>query len=105
MSDLEGKRGPITGASRGVGMAAAEAFAKHGADVAVLARSRPGLEKAAAAVRLYGRRALVLPADITDQEALEDAVATIEQEWGGLDILVPNAAATVFGRFTDVSKE
>lgn len=105
MSDLQGKRVYITGASSGVGFAAAEAFAKHGCDVAVSARSVEGLELAAEAVRRYGQRALVLPLDITDQPALDDAVATIEREWGGLDVLVANAAMTIFGPFVDVPKE
>ncbi len=105
MASLEGKRVHITGASSGVGLAAAEAFAKHGCDVAVSARSVDGLEQAAAAVRRYGRRALVLPLDVTDQDALNAAVATIEEEWGGLDILVPNAAMTIWGPFVDVPKE
>ena len=105
MASLEGKRVHITGASSGVGLAAAEAFAKHGCDVAVSARSVDGLERAAASVRRYGRRALVLPLDVTDQGALDAAVATIEEEWGGLDILVPNAAMTIWGPFVDVPKE
>ncbi|CAA9505510.1 MAG: hypothetical protein AVDCRST_MAG53-2394 [uncultured Solirubrobacteraceae bacterium] len=105
MASLEGKRVYITGASSGVGVAAAEAFAKHGCDVAVSARSVEGLERAAASVRRYGRRALVLPLDVTDQPALDAAVATIEEEWGGLDILVPNAATTIFGPFKDIPKD
>jgi len=105
MASLEGKRVHITGASSGVGLAAAEAFAKHGCDVAVSARSIDGLERAAAAVRRYGRRALVLPLDVTDQPALDAAIAAIEAEWGGLDILVPNAAMTIWGPFVDVPKE
>lgn len=105
MASLEGKRIYITGASSGVGLAAAEAFAKHGCDVAVSARSVEGLERAAASVRRYGRRALVLPLDVTDQSALEEAVATIEEEWGGLDVLVPNAAMTIWGPFSEVPKE
>lgn len=105
MASLEGKRVYITGASSGVGLAAAEAFAKHGCDVAVSARSVDGLERAAASVRRYGRRALVLPLDVTEQDKLDAAVATIEQEWGGLDIVVPNAAMTIWGPFTEVPKE
>ncbi len=105
MASLEGKRVYITGASSGVGLAAAEAFAKHGCDVAVSARSVDGLERAAASVRRYGRRALVLPLDVTDQGKLTEAIATIEQEWGGLDVLVPNAAMTIWGPFTEVRKE
>ena len=105
MASLEGKRVWVTGASSGVGLAAAEAFAKHGCDVAVSARSVDGLERAAASVRRYGRRALVLPLDVTDQDALDAAAASIEAEWGGLDVLVPNAAMTIWGPFEDVEKQ
>ena len=105
MASLVGKTVLITGASSGVGAAAARAFAQAGADVALLARSREGLERVAEEVRAQGSRALVLPADVTDQSALEGAVARTEAELGGLDILVSNAAATVFGDFGEVSKE
>jgi NAD(P)-dependent dehydrogenase (short-subunit alcohol dehydrogenase family) len=92
----------ITGASSGIGAAAAERFAREGADVALLARSREGLECVAERVRAHGRRALVLPADVTDAAAVRDAVATAEEELGGVDILVSAAAAVVFGRFEEV---
>lgn len=104
MHRLDGKVVLITGASSGVGFAAAREFARAGADVALLARGRDGLERAAATARACGRRALVLPADVTDQDALDAAVARTEAELGKLDVLVPNAAATIFGRFEDVGK-
>lgn len=99
--DLHGARVLVTGASSGVGAAAAEAFSRAGADVALLARSAPGLE--AVAARCPGRT-LVLPADVTSQEAMDMAVRSVEDEWGGLDVAVSNAAAMVFGPFADVSK-
>lgn len=105
MQRLDGKVVLITGASSGVGFAAAEAFAKAGADVAVLARSREGLELAAERVRAQGSRALVLPVDLSDTDELIKAVDRVEAELGALDILVPNAATTMFGRFEDVTKE
>lgn len=95
----------ITGASSGVGRAAAEAFAEAGYDVAVLARSEEGLEAAAAAAREHGAATLVLPADVSEPDALQAAVDRIEAEWGGLDALVLNAAITIFGPFTEVSAE
>ena len=95
----------ITGASSGVGAAAAEAFAREGAHLALLARGREGLERVARRVRRQGRRALVLPADVTDRAALERAVGRVERELGGIDVLVTGAAAMVFGRFEQVPPE
>ena len=102
---LTGKRVLVTGASSGVGAAAAAAFAQAGCDVALLARSAAGLEVVAARVRGHGARALVLPADVTDQAALDAAVARVEREWGGLDVAVSNAAAMAFGPFEQVPRE
>lgn len=95
----------ITGASSGVGAAAARAFAAAGHDVALVARSEPGLQRVAEVVRGHGARALVLALDVTDQEALRAAVARVEEEWGGLDVAVSNAAAMAFGPFAQVPKE
>lgn len=101
---LTGKRILITGASSGVGAAAAERFAQAGCDVAVLARSEPGLAVVADRVRACGSRALVFPVDVTDADALAGAVATVEREWGGLDLACSNAAAMAFGPFERVPK-
>jgi NAD(P)-dependent dehydrogenase (short-subunit alcohol dehydrogenase family) len=102
--DLHGARVLITGASSGVGVAAARTFARAGADVALLARSRRGLERSAALARAEGRRALVLPADVTDAGAVDAAVARAEDELGGLDVVVCNHAAVAFGPFTRMAK-
>ena len=101
-NDLSGRRVLVTGASSGVGAAAAVAFAQQGCSVAVLARSRPGLETVAARVRGAGAPALVLEADVSDGAAVEAAVASVVAEWGGLDVVVANAAAMAFGAFADV---
>jgi NAD(P)-dependent dehydrogenase (short-subunit alcohol dehydrogenase family) len=103
--DLQDRIVLVTGASSGIGAATAERFAREGADVALLARSREGLEVVAARVRAHGRKALVLPCDVTDARGVGDAVARIEEELGGLDVVVSNAAAVVFGRFEQVSPE
>jgi NAD(P)-dependent dehydrogenase (short-subunit alcohol dehydrogenase family) len=95
----------VTGASSGVGAAAAVAFARAGDDVALLARNREGLDIVASRVRAMGSRCLEFAADITDQGAVHDAVAAVEREWGGLDVAVSNAAAMAFGPFADVAKE
>jgi NAD(P)-dependent dehydrogenase (short-subunit alcohol dehydrogenase family) len=100
--DLAGKRVLVTGASSGVGAAAALAFARSGCDVAVLARSEAGLDVVARRVRGCGRAALVLPVDVADARAVTEAVATVTSAWGGLDVVVSNAAAMAFGAFADV---
>jgi NAD(P)-dependent dehydrogenase (short-subunit alcohol dehydrogenase family) len=102
--DLAGSRVLITGASSGVGAAAAVAFARAGADVALLARNAEGLERVAFRVRQHGRRALVVAADVADQAAVDAAVARVAAEWGGLDVAVSNAAAMAFGPFQKISK-
>jgi NAD(P)-dependent dehydrogenase (short-subunit alcohol dehydrogenase family) len=100
-----GKRVLITGASSGVGLAAARAFADAGADVALVARHAGGLETAARLVRDRGGRAVVLPCDVSDQAQVDAALERAERELGGLDAVVVNHAAPVFGPFTQVAKE
>jgi len=90
---MTGRVGLITGASSGLGRATAIAMAEAGANVALLARSRPDIERTAASVAAAGREALVLPVDVADEEqtiaAAEQAVADL----GRVDVLV-NVAAT-----------
>jgi NAD(P)-dependent dehydrogenase (short-subunit alcohol dehydrogenase family) len=103
MPALDGKRVLITGASSGVGVAAASAFAKAGADVALLARNPEGLETAAAAARAHGGRAFAVPADVTDREAVQRMVVDSITALGHLDVVVNNAGGTSFmAPFTDV---
>jgi NAD(P)-dependent dehydrogenase (short-subunit alcohol dehydrogenase family) len=101
---LTGRRVLVTGASSGVGAAAAVQFARAGCDVALLARNAQGLDAVASRVRGLGAQALVLPADVTSQAALDGAVAEVERAWGGLDVAVSNAAAMAFGPFERVPK-
>jgi NAD(P)-dependent dehydrogenase (short-subunit alcohol dehydrogenase family) len=103
--EMQGKAVLITGASSGVGFAAAEAFAGAGADVALLARGREGLERAAARVRAQGRRAVVVPADLSDRAAVDAAVGKAVRELGTLHVLCSCAAITVFGGFEEVEPE
>jgi NAD(P)-dependent dehydrogenase (short-subunit alcohol dehydrogenase family) len=95
----------VTGASAGVGRATALALADHGFDVALLARGEAGLHAAADDVRDRGRRALVLPADVADQKAVDQAAATTEEELGPLDVWVNDAMTTTFAPFADTAPE
>jgi len=86
----------ITGASAGVGRATAREFARNGADVALLARNGEALDNARAEVESYGRRALAIPLDVSDADAVEAAALAIESELGPIDVWVNNAMVTVF---------
>src|SRR3712207_378622 len=105
MGIFDGKAVLVTGASSGVGAAAAEAFAREGAAVAVMARSRAALEEVAARVRAHGVASHVLVVDVTNREAVQAAVEEAAAALDGLDVLVLNAAAMVFGRFWEVEAE
>src|SRR5438105_10339475 len=86
----------VTGASAGVGRAIARRFARDGASVALLARGREGLEGARRDVEELGGRALVIPTDVADPEAVERAAETVERELGPIDVWINNAMASVF---------
>ncbi|TDL78211.1 SDR family NAD(P)-dependent oxidoreductase [Palleronia sediminis] len=89
MADLDGRVAMITGASRGIGAAAARAFAAAGARVALLARSRD--EIAAIAGEIGADRALAIPCDISRFWEVEAAAEACRAAFGGLDVLVNNA--------------
>src|SRR5437588_179593 len=86
----------ITGASAGVGRATAQAFARQGAQIGLIARGRDGLEGACRDVEAAGGRALMLPADVADPAAIEAAAEAVEKEFGSIDVWVNNAMVAVF---------
>jgi NAD(P)-dependent dehydrogenase (short-subunit alcohol dehydrogenase family) len=94
--DLTGKTAFVTGASRGIGRAIAAALADAGADVAVLARTEAGLADVADDVTAAGRRAIVIPADVTDEASVTAAVGTAIGELGHVDIVINNAGGSNF---------
>jgi len=91
---LEGKSALITGGDSGIGKAVANFYAREGADVAIvyLPAEKSDAEETKAAVEKAGRRALLLPGDVTSRAFCDEAVERTVQEFGKLDILVNNAA-------------
>jgi NAD(P)-dependent dehydrogenase (short-subunit alcohol dehydrogenase family) len=90
---LEGKRAFITGGTRGIGAAMCEIFAREGADVAFNFNSRDDLAQGIVEkVKSFGRRALSFKISVTDRIGLKKLTRNLVEEWGGIDILVNNAA-------------
>jgi NAD(P)-dependent dehydrogenase (short-subunit alcohol dehydrogenase family) len=86
----------VTGASAGVGRAAACAFAKRGASVGLIARGRAGLNGASEDVEGLGSRSAIVEADVADADQVEAAAADIERRLGPIDVWVNNAMTSVF---------
>jgi len=98
---LDGTVALVTGASSGIGAAAAVALADQGAAVAMAARRKDKLELVAADIRGRGGTALVLASDITDEQQATDAVERTVNELGRLDTLVNNAGVMLLGPAVD----
>ena len=95
----------ITGASAGLGRAAAREFGRRGAKVGLLARGVEGPEAAKREIESMGGRALVLTADVADSAAVEQAAAILEEKLGPIDIWVNNAMASVFSPVMEMTAE
>ncbi|MGI8869173.1 MAG: SDR family oxidoreductase [Mycobacteriales bacterium] len=92
----------ITGASAGIARAAAQQFGARGDKVALLARGAAGLEAAKRDVEKAGGQALAIPTDVADHEQVEVAAASVEREWGPIDVWVNVAFTSVFAPFTEI---
>lgn len=88
---LQGKRALVTGASRGIGAAIAEALARAGATVVLSARSAAQVDELAGRLRDEGCQALAIGCDVADPDQIESLRQRVEAELGGVDILVNNA--------------
>lgn len=95
----------VTGASSGIGRAAAEAFGREGAAVVVVGRDETGLAAAATAVRLAGGRPVMCRADVTADDAPERVVRTAVDAFGGIDVLVNAAGIIASGTLEATSDE
>jgi len=91
--DLTGRVAVVTGASSGLGVQMAKAFARQGADVVILARRMEKLEKVAEDIRALGVKCLPIRCDVTNTEDVKKAAEIAEKEFGKVDILVNNAGS------------
>jgi NAD(P)-dependent dehydrogenase (short-subunit alcohol dehydrogenase family) len=95
----------ITGASGGIGRAAARKFAADGARIGLIARGRRGLEAAAREIEEAGGHALTLPVDVADHEQVEAAATSVEDAFGAIDVWVNNAMVTVYAEFMEIEPD
>jgi short-subunit dehydrogenase len=95
----------ITGASTGIGRAAALKFARQGATVVVTSRREQTLRLLAEQCEQLGGRALAIPADVTDQQGIQTLARRVIETFGKIDIWINNAAVTLFSRFEDSPPE
>jgi NAD(P)-dependent dehydrogenase (short-subunit alcohol dehydrogenase family) len=93
--DLKGKRIVLTGASSGIGEAAAEEFARQGATVVAVARRQDLLDDVVGRITAAGGDALAIPCDLSDLDAVDALVADVEKRLGGVDILINNAGRSI----------
>src|SRR3569833_1042485 len=102
---MRGLRVVITGASSGIGRAAAAAFVRRGATVVLAARRKNVLEDVAQECRELGGRAIAVPTDVTDSNAVTLLAQTAESQLGGIDIWINNAGTGVFGAYQQADIE
>jgi NAD(P)-dependent dehydrogenase (short-subunit alcohol dehydrogenase family) len=95
----------VTGAGAGRGRAIVQAFARRGANIGLVSRGRERLEDAKHEVERLGGRALILPTDVADAEAMEAAAANVEAELGPIDVWVNNAMTTVFSPVKEMTAD
>ncbi|MBP0617597.1 SDR family oxidoreductase [Jiella mangrovi] len=105
---LKGKRTLITGGDSGIGRAVALHFAREGADVAILylPEEQTDADETIQLLKKEGAKTLAIPADVSDRKACDEAIGTVVETFGGIDVLVNNAGHMQGEReFTDTSDE
>ena len=105
MQDLEGRVAIVTGCSRGIGVALAEALARRGVHLSISARSADDLERVRSRLEHLGVRAIATPGDITDEAHRRELIERTETELGPIDILVNNAGIEDVRRFEATTPE
>jgi NAD(P)-dependent dehydrogenase (short-subunit alcohol dehydrogenase family) len=101
--DLSGRTAVVTGSAQGMGRAMALALAEAGADVVLLDRSSDGIEATARTIRSLGRKALPITGDVTDTDHLDRVFATVDREFGRVDILGNVAGEAMVGAAEDMA--
>jgi len=103
---LNGQVAIITGGSRGIGLAIAQAFAAEGTAVALVARSEAAVRTASETIQTAGGQAIPLPADVTDERAVDRVVEETAERLGSVDILINNAgSASAIGPIWEVAAQ
>jgi len=104
--DLTGKVAIVTGSTKGIGLAIAQAYAQAGAKVVISSRKEDKCNEVAQAIRKDGGEVLAIPCNISDHAQLQALVDKTIAEWGQIDILVCNAAVNPFyGPMSDVPED
>jgi NAD(P)-dependent dehydrogenase (short-subunit alcohol dehydrogenase family) len=102
---LNNKTAVITGAGRGIGRALSIGLAEAGADVVLLSRTRADLEETAASIHALGRKAYIVPTDVTSRAEIQEAVRYIEKQGLTIDILINNAGMNIRSNAFEVTDE
>src|SRR5271163_3504000 len=105
MGKLDGKIALVTGGNKGIGKGIARGLAAEGASLVITARGETDLQKAAAELRTKAHDVLAIPADITDEKAVQELFRQTAAHFGRLDILVNNAGAFDGGPLDELSTE
>lgn len=105
MGKLQGKTAIVSGASAGIGQAAAHALAREGANLVLTARRRERLEELAAACKKLGGAAVIAAGDGREEKTAIDCVAAAQKAFGRIDILIANAGVGIYKNLVETSLE
>ncbi|WP_298392458.1 3-ketoacyl-ACP reductase [Hydrotalea sp.] len=103
MESLKGKTALVTGAGKGIGKALALALAKESVHVGLIARTEKDLQQVTNEIKALGVKAAMATADVSNQAAVDKAVAQIQEALGPIDILINNAGTGKFGKFLELT--
>jgi len=105
MQSLKDKVALVTGAGKGIGKAIAIALGNEGVHVGLIARSEKDIQLVAEEIKALGVKASYATADVSNREAVEAAVAQLQNDLGPIDILINNAGTGTFGKFLELEPE